>query len=261
MLLKMKFNHLKQILYLLIGVILPLLSFAGGQSDVLFAKGNAYYAKAQYEEALTTYQGLLQGNHQSAVVYFNMGNASYKLGDIPSALLYYEKAHKLSPGDEDINFNLKLAGLKTVDKIDEVPQFFMSSWWTNFILSFSAGTFSVLSIVLVLLGSAFLILYFFSAVVAVKKSSFYFSILLFFLGILTVFIASSQVSYFKNHRQAIIFSSPVNVKSEPAERAKLLFVIHDGTKVNILESSNDWIKIGLANGNVGWIKGTDLKEI
>ncbi|WP_254070974.1 tetratricopeptide repeat protein [Pedobacter sp. L105] len=257
----MKFNHLKQLLYLLIGIVLPLLSFGNEQSDVLFAKGNAFYAKAQYKKALGVYQGILQDDQQSAAVYFNMGNANYKLGDIPSALLYYEKANRLSPGDEDINFNLKLAGLKTVDKIDEVPQFFMSRWWTDFILSFSAATFSVFSIVFILLGSAFLILYFFSAVKAVKKFSFYFSVLLFFLGLVTVFITSSQVAYFKANRQAIVFSSPVNVKSEPAERAKLLFVIHDGTKVNILARNNGWMKISLANGNVGWVKGVELKEI
>jgi uncharacterized protein YgiM (DUF1202 family) len=84
---------------------------------------------------------------------------------------------------------------------------------------------------------------------------------LFFLGILAIFIAGRQLSYFENHRQAIVFSSSVNVKSGPGEQLHTLFVIHEGTKVNTLESNNGWEKIRLANGNEGWIKAADVKEI
>jgi len=259
MTLKMKFSKL--ILLLFIGCVLPILSFGTDDIQALFAKGNGYYAKAQYKEALNTYQQILDDGYQSAAIYFNMGNASYKTDDIPSALLYYEKAHKLAPGDEDINVNIRFANLKTTDKIDEAPEFFLANWWKAFILSFSVSTLSTLSILLVLLGSGVLIIYFFTNSVLVKKSSFYTSILLFFLGILTIFIAGMQISYFDGHRQAIIFSSSVVVKSGPLEKSNGIFVLHDGTKVNILDNSNGWLKIRLGNGNEGWIKTTDVKEI
>ena len=252
---------LKRILYLFIALVLPLLSFGNDHENALFAKGNADYAKAQYKEALAAYQQILDDGYQSAGVYFNMGNASYKIDDIPSALLYYEKAHKLAPGDDDINFNLKFANLKTTDKVDEVPEFFLSRWWKGFILSFSISALSIWSIVLVLLGSGVLIFYFFAGSVSVKKASFYVSIILFFFGIATIFIACSQLTYFNAHQQAIIFSSSVNIKSGPVEQSNTLFVLHDGTKVNVLDSSNGWMKIRLANGNEGWIKETDVKEI
>lgn len=255
----MKFSKL--ILLLFIGCVLPILSFGTDDIQALFAKGNGYYAKAQYKEALNTYQQILDDGYQSAAIYFNMGNASYKTDDIPSALLYYEKAHKLAPGDEDINVNIRFANLKTTDKIDEAPEFFLANWWKAFILSFSVSTLSTLSILLVLLGSGVLIIYFFTNSVLVKKSSFYTSILLFFLGILTIFIAGMQISYFDGHRQAIIFSSSVVVKSGPLEKSNGIFVLHDGTKVNILDNSNGWLKIRLGNGNEGWIKTTDVKEI
>jgi tetratricopeptide (TPR) repeat protein len=252
---------MKRILYLVIWLILPLVSFGNDQVQTLFAKGNAYYAKAQYKDALSAYQQVLDEGYQSAAVYFNMGNASYKSGDIPSALLYYEKAHKLSPGDEDIKFNIRFANLKTTDKIDEAPEFFLANWWKAFILSFSVGTLAMLSIILVLFGSGVLILYFFTNSVTIKKSSFYTSIILFCLCFLTIFMANRQVSYFNGHRQAIIFSSSVTIKNAPVERSGTLFVLHEGTKVNILENSNGWIKIRLANGNEGWIRMTDVKEI
>jgi tetratricopeptide (TPR) repeat protein len=252
---------LKRILYLFIALVLPLLSFGNDQENALFAKGNADYAKAQYKEALATYQQILDNGYQSAGVYFNMGNASYKLDDIPSALLYYEKAHKLAPGDDDINFNLRFANLKSTDKVDEVPEFFLSRWWKGFILSFSVSALSVWSIIFILLGSCILIIYFFTGSVSVKKTSFYGSFIFFLIGIATVFIAGSQLSYFNAHRQAIIFSGSVNIKSGPAEQSNTLFVLHDGTKVNVLDNSNGWMKIRLANGNEGWIKETDVKEI
>jgi len=257
----MKFSMLKQILYLLAVLVLPLLSFGSGQENALFLKGNTLYSKGQYKDALIAYSQLISEGSQSAAVYFNMGNASYKNGDIPSALLYYEKAHKLAPGDDDINFNLKYVNLKTTDKIDEAPEVFFSRWWRLFILNFSLGTLAVWSVVLSLLASGALIFYFFAPSVGTKKVSFYASVTLFFLGICAIFMANRQVDYFDSHHQAIIFTGSVTVKSSPADASKGLFVIHEGTKVNILDNSNGWIKISLANGNEGWIKQPDVKEI
>ena len=257
----MRSNSLKRILYLVIWVVLPMLSSAKDAAHDLFEKGNASYAKSQYKEALNAYQDLLNEGYQSVAVYFNMGNASYKLGDIPSALLYYEKAHKLSPGDEDINFNIRFANLKTADKIDEAPVFFLSSWWRKFILSFSISTLSVLSVIFVLAASIILIVYFFSNSVSLKKLAFYASVTSFCLGLLTIFISGRQMSYFDAHKQAIIFSSSVSVKNGPVNSSGTLFILHDGTKVNILDNDNGWIKIRLANGNEGWIKSGDVKEI
>lgn len=261
MILKMKFNSLKQVLYLLIMISMPLLSFGNDQAKVLFAKANSAYAKAHYKEALDGYQHTLEGGYQSAAVYYNMGNANYKLGDIPSALLYYEKAHQLLPNDEDINTNIRIANLKTSDKIEEVPEFFLNKWWNSFILSFSIHAFSVFSIVFILFGSAFLILYFFAYAPVIKRAAFYSAIIFFVFGLFTVFIAGRQVSYFEEHRQGIIFSSPVAVKSAPAEQSKSLFILHEGTKINIVESNTDWMKIRLANGNEGWIRLSEFKEI
>lgn len=255
----MKFNMLKRFLCLAM-IVFPLFSYSDDAST-LFSKGNTLYAKGQYKEALVAYQQLVSQGYQSAAVYFNMGNASYKNDDIASAVLYYEKAHKLAPGDDDINYNLKYVNFKTVDKIDEVPEFFVTRWWHNFIQAFSTGALAAWSIIFVLLGSVFLILYFFAGTAGLKRASFYSAILLFFIGVIAVFMANRQLSYYEDHPGAIVFSPSVNVKSSPTDQANTLFVIHDGTKVNVLDNSNGWTKIGLANGNVGWIKQGDIKEI
>src|SRR3978361_2157821 len=100
--LKTRYNPIKRGFYLLLLLALPLFSL-GDTNSSLFEKGNTAYAKAQYDQAIKSYLQIVNSGNQSAAVYYNLGNAYYKTGDISSALLYFEKAHKLSPGDEDIN--------------------------------------------------------------------------------------------------------------------------------------------------------------
>jgi tetratricopeptide (TPR) repeat protein len=248
-------------IYLLLLIVSPLLAFSDDATSALFKKGNTEYAGAHYKEAITSYQKLVDAGYRSVAVYFNLGNAYYKTGEIPSALLYYEKARKLSPGDEDIRINIQLANLKTTDKLDEAPEFFITKWWHGFILACSLGTLAVLSVLLILAGSGLLILYRFTSSVTIKKVSFYSAIALVFLGLFCIFIAGRQADYFESHREAIVFSGSVTIKSAPTLKSKDLFVLHDGTKVDVLEHNNDWVRIRMPNGNEGWINATDVREI
>jgi tetratricopeptide (TPR) repeat protein len=257
----MKFNQLKKFIYILVMLVSPLVAFGEANMQALFEKGNTSYSKGQYKEAVAAYQQVINAGYQSTALYYNMGNAEYKLGEVPSALLYYEKAHKLAPADEDINVNLRFANLRTTDKIDETPEFFLNKWWNGFILSFSVNVLALISILLVLMASGLLIVYFFTNSVSIKKGAFYVSMSLFFIGIVIVSLAGSQVSYFNGHKQGIIFTSTVNVKSGPIDQSNTLFVLHEGTKVNLLDNTNGWVKIKLANGNVGWVRVADAKEI
>jgi tetratricopeptide (TPR) repeat protein len=258
--LKTRYNLIQRGLYLLLLLALPLFSL-GDDNSALFEKGNQAYAKAQYQQAIQAYRQMLGGGNQSAVVYFNLGDAYYKLGDIPSALLYYEKAHKLSPGDEDINFNIRLANLKTTDKIEAAPDFFITRWWHGFIMAFAVGKLAVLSILFCVGGFMLLVLYLFANSVLLKRSSFYTGFVVIFLGLIFIFMANRQVNYFDNHHEAIIFSGSVTVKSSPDASAKPLFVVHEGTKVAIKHKNDSWIEVELPNGNAGWIAASDAKDI
>lgn len=258
----MKFNQIKLIACFLAMIFLPALSFGADNQQRLFQKANTLYAKGQYKQAADAYQQILEAGYQSAGVYFNLGNAHYKQGELPEALLYYEKARRLAPGDDDINFNIRLANSKTVDKIDEAPEFFLSKWWKGFILSFSADKLATTAVVLMLIGSGLLIWYFFATASGVKKIAFFSSIAFFIAAIASVIIAVNQLNYFDGNKQAIVFTSSVNVKTSPADAVSTAFVLHDGTKVNVLgNNGGGWLKIKLANGNEGWIKTNDVREI
>jgi len=258
--LKTRYNLMKHGLYLLLLLALPLFSL-GDDNHVLFEQGNAAYAKGQYQQAIKSYQQVVDDGYQSAVVYFNLGDAYYKTGDIPSALLYYEKAHKLAPGDEDINFNIKYANLKTTDKVEAEPEFFATQWWHAFILFFSVNALAILSILCFIAGFLLLILYLFSNSSAIKRLSFYLGVFMLIFGAVFIFMANRQVNYFNNHHEAIIFSGSVIVKSTPDGNAKPLFVVHEGTKVDVLQRNDTWIEVELPNGAAGWISASDVKEI
>jgi tetratricopeptide (TPR) repeat protein len=258
---RMKFKKALQFFVLVFCLLLPVLSFGDDGATTLFQKGNAAYAKEKYSDAIAAYSQVLADGNQSAALFFNIGNAYYKTGDIPSAILYYEKAHKLAPGDDDINFNLKYANLKTSDRVDAIQEFFLTRWWRAIVLISSADNLAIWSVLLLILGSAILSYYFFAGSVSAKKASFYVAMILFTFGVLTLFLANRQVSYFDSHHEAIVFAGAVEVKSAPAGNGSLLFVIHDGTKVNILDANNGWLKISLPNGNEGWIKSSAVKEI
>lgn len=230
-------------------------------ADALLKQGNAAYAKNQFAEAATAYQQVLDAGYESAAVYFNLGNAQYKLAEMPAAILHYEKALKLAPGDADIKQNLQLANLKITDRIEEIPEFFLSKWWKGFILFFSLSTLSVFTIVCFIVGFILLIAYLFLISVWPKKMAFYAGITVLSLGLIFLVMSAVQSHYLNAYQQGIVFSGAVDVKSGPDGKQKTLFVIHEGTKVNILEQDNDWAKIVLANGNGGWIKLLDIKEI
>lgn len=247
------------ILFLLL--VLPLLSLAADAPETGFAKGNAFYAKAKYKEAAAAYQQVQHAGYSSAGLYFNLGNAYYKLDEIPLAILYYEKARKLSTGDEDIAVNIQLANLKIKDKIESVPEFFLAKWWRSFVLFCSAELLSILGVIAFMAGFALLIVYLFAVALSVKRPAFYTGSGLLTLALLMVLVAGLQTSYLDSSSGAVVFGGTVNVKSGPKDSFKTLYVIHEGLKVTLKEENEDWVKIELPNGNVGWVALSSVKKI
>jgi tetratricopeptide (TPR) repeat protein len=234
--------------------------FGSKDAKAIFKEANANYAAGQYKQAISLYKDMLGDDFESAKIYFNIGSASYKLNDIPSSILYFEKANKLSPWDEDIRYNLAFVNQKTTDKLEKVPEFFLFTTWKTILLC-PLDILNLVSIVFFSGGFLLLIFYLFSPSVPLKKLSFYSSLFFIIIGLLSIMLSEMQDSYLKNHQEAIIFSQTVSVKSAPNNLSKALFIIHDGSKVSILAHENDWIQIQLPNGNIGWIEASGAREI
>jgi tetratricopeptide (TPR) repeat protein len=227
----------------------------------LMNTANQAYNEGLYDSALNVYSLIENKKLESATLYYNMGNAYFKNNDLSSAILYYEKAKKLAPNDEDIDYNLGIANSLIVDKIEKVPVLFYKHWWNYFYNLFNVDTWTIISIL------SWLVLLFFIGVFAlthsrsVKKLSFYLGVLFLFLTIGTFGLASQKYYFGKEHKDAIIFTPTITVKSSPTLNAVDLFVVHEGTKVRILDHVQNWVKIKIPDGSIGWLPEESLRTI
>lgn len=231
------------------------------QGEEAFQRGNSLYNQEKYQEAIDAYNTILDTGQESASLYFNLGNAHYKLSNVGFSIFYYEKALKLTPNDEDIKNNLAFAKKATIDAIDIIPEGFISKTVKKFTNMFSFDRWAWFSVICTILFVVLFILYYTTHISSKKRLFFVSSWLLLIFGLFGVFFAFKQYNFNKNNQFAIIFVQETMIKSEPNLRSEEVFELHEGTKVKVTETVNDWKKIKLADGKIGWIPSTDLKEL
>lgn len=227
----------------------------------LYHLANIAYQKQDYVGAIKLYEQLTNDGNFSPEVYFNLGNSYFKSGNVPRAIINYERGKKLAPEDEDINFNLKIASLKVVDRIDNVPEVFYKRWVRDLASIFPANTWSIAFVIiiwLVFMSSGFYVM---SNSSGLKKVSFITGIVLSIFAISTYMLSARSYSISHVEEQAIVISSSVYVKSSPDEKGNDLFILHEGTKVEVLEPFEGWKKIRIANGTIGWLKLNEIEKI
>lgn len=229
--------------------------------DSLFYKANAAYDNDYYEQAIVSYEKIIDQGFESAQLYYNMGNSYFKLKDYPSAIYYYEKAKKLAPNDEDILFNLSVANGLIVDKMEPVPELIFTQWWRTFYNMFTANTWAIISVVTFILFFLLFGFYLFSRLMLLRKLAFFTAIFVLFITIFT-FVVSYQKYRTVNHQsEAIIFTPTITVKSSPNPNSVDLFVIHEGSKVELRDKVGEWYEIKIASGGVGWLPAESLRKI
>ncbi|OCW92686.1 hypothetical protein A9168_14675 [Macellibacteroides sp. HH-ZS] len=245
------------------GLLLLILCLSGSlfAQDSTVKEAEVAFSKGQFDKAIELYDAILQTKGESAEIYYNLGNAYYRVDKIASAILNYERALLLDPGDSDIRFNLQMAKLKTVDKIEPVGELFLVRWFQSIQNMGSADSWAKLGISTFLLFICSLFLYFFSRWIRLKKIAFYLSVVLLVMVILANIFASNQQSKLNNRNDAIIFVPTVTIKSSPDSSGTDLFILHEGTKVSVKSKLGEWSEIELENGNVGWMISKDIVAI
>lgn len=225
------------------------------------AEADSTYIRNDFAAAIQIYENLLQQG-ESAEVYYNLGNSYYKTDDIARAILNYERALLLSPGNADIRANLEIARSKTVDKVEPVPEIFFVTWIKSLINSQSSDAWARTAIVFFLLLLVSLSVFLFTRQLKWKKVGFAGSILFLIVVIVANVFASTQKSYLTDRKDAIILSPSVTVRSTPSESGTSLFVLHEGRKVEIKDGSmREWKEIRLEDGKVGWVPATVVEVI
>ena len=229
--------------------------------NVTKAQGDSAYMRNDYASAIQIYESLLKKG-EAAEVYYNLGNSYYKADDIAKAILNYERALLLQPGNADIRANLEIARSKMIDKVVSVPDIFFVAWVKSLTNCLSVDAWAKLGIVFFILLLISFSLFFFSKQIIWKKNGFIAGILFLVFTVLSNIFASEQKSELLDRNDAIVLSPSVTVRSTPSESGTGLFVLHEGHKIEIKDNSmREWKEIRLEDGKVGWIPASAIEVI
>lgn len=222
---------------------------------------DAEYKRGNYQQAIKDYEELLKQG-VNADLYYNLGNAYYRTDNVTQAILAYERALMLSPGDDDIRFNLQFATSKTIDKITPESKMFFVTWYHSLVNFTSVDNWAVMAIASIVLVLLLVLMFLFGPNVLLRKIGFYGGCLFFALFVFCNFFAYQQKYNLQNRTAAIVIAPSVTVKKTPANGSSDVFVIHEGTKVDITDKGlKDWRGIRLADGREGWLQTRQIEEI
>jgi len=237
-------------------LLLILLSIAGlikADPASIMQTANEYYKNNRYQLAIEEYNKLLLDGYEGTSLYYNLGNAHYRLGKIGYAILYYEKALKLSPNDEDVKHNLALSRLNLKDKVDSLPPFFIFSLWEGLLAAFSVSGWSIIVYILFIFVLIASIAYFFSRSVTEQRIAFFSGVGMTVFLIISIVLLGVKMNKEYNLKDGIVIVKSITVKSSPDNSSKDEFQIHEGIKVRLEDRVDDWVKIRLDDGKIGWI--------
>ena len=248
-------------LFFLLCVLTTTVFVAQSNTADLFEKANIQYKEGKYQEAIDLFKMIAAKDSVSSTLYYNIANSYYKLNSVANTIYYYEKALILDPLNADASNNLKFARRMTIDTIEELPKTFLRKLEVHYIQKLSYNQWSSLSVFVSFLAATLFLLFYFSSISNRKRIYFLTSILSFFLLAITVSISYNQYKRATSTQTAIIFAPKVSVNNAPTLNSDEVFVLHEGTKITILDAVDNWKKIILANGKIGWILSENLKEL
>lgn len=244
----------------LIPIILLLVSFFGNaQNEALFSQATDSYNNGDYQKAIDYYLGILENGKHSSELYFNLGNTYYKLNQIAPSIYNYEKALLLSPNDAEIKNNLSYAQNMTLDAIETLPETGLAKIYKSITEIMSFDEWSYTAVVFMILFALLYIAFYYFRYATQKRIAFISSIAALFISLGSAAFAFVQYNDFKSDQPAIVFSSEVQIKAEPNQRSEQIFILHEGTKVNVLEELNEWKKIKIVDGKTGWVTSESIR--
>ncbi|WP_299059046.1 SH3 domain-containing protein [uncultured Polaribacter sp.] len=229
--------------------------------DSLFVAANNLYKEGKFEEAIEKYKKIEGQKLVSSELYYNLGNSYYKLNKVGPTIYYYEKGLKLNPLNEDIKNNLVFAKRLALDNIEQLPQTVLQKFNKNYLQKLSYNQWAIVVVVFSILASLLFILFYFAEIPLKKRFYFISSVVSFFFLIASLFITYNQYNISKNTVEAIVFAEKTDVRNAPTLNSEEVFTLHEGTKVLVLDAIDNWKKIKIADGKIGWIIREKIKEL
>ena len=242
--------------------LLFFLSFAlsWAQQDSRFVKGNRLYNDGKYRAAIESYEAVLADSLHSPELYFNLGNAHYKLSEVAPSIYYYEKGLQLSPKNKNIANNLTYAQKMVIDKIEILPEPTIKKFRKSLMNMLSLNSWGVICIVFMVLFVGFFSAYYVSRKSNQKRTFFLLACSSIAITVFCYALAFSKSHALKLESSGVAFSKKIEVMVDPNFRSETSFIIHEGTKFQVIESFNSvWSRIKIANGKTGWIPNDSFK--
>lgn len=230
-------------------------------NDQLWDRANTAYINAAYPAAIETYNRILDRGVSSAKLYYNLGNAYFKDDRLGPAILSYKRALRLSPGDEDIRYNLEVAQARTKDNIEAIPEFFATTWVRSLRHTMGCTAWSVVSLAALVVLFACFLLYLLSPRLGLRKAGFYGTLAAFVLCAVTTWFAAAERREMLDRNDAVVMATSTSVKSSPDKSSTDLFVLHEGTEVTVTERLDDWCEVVIADGKKGWLECKKIETI
>lgn len=234
---------------------------AAQHTDELFTDANNLYKNEKFEKAIELYENIENQGLVSAELFYNLGNSYYKLNKVGPSIYYYEKALKINPLHEDAKNNLVFAKRLALDTIEEIPQTVFQKFNKKYLQKLSYNQWAIAVVAFAFLGSILFLFFYFAYTPAKKRFYFATSMLSFTLLIASFAITYNQFNLAKNNKEAIVFVEKTTVRNAPTFNSEEVFTLHEGTKVIVLDVLEDWKKIRIADGKLGWIIAEEIKEL
>lgn len=249
---------MKRLLY----IVFFITSLVSSQNtETLFKDANDMYKVGKYEEAIDVYRKIEAQNVISSELYYNLGNCYYKLNNVGETIYNYEKALLIDPLNEDAANNLIFAKRLTIDNIEALPKSVFQKFDENYIKKLSYDNWALLAVIFSILSSSLFLLFYFSYTPSRKRFFFTSSSLCVLLLIVSLTLSYKEYAFSKSNIDAIVFAEKTEVKNAPTFNSEDVFTLHEGTKVKVLDAIDNWKKIKLADGKIGWIDAEDIKVL
>ena len=231
-------------------------------ADSLWNQAVKDYTEENYQAALDCFSALEAEGYVSRELYYNIGNCYYKLGNcLGQSILYYERALKLDPSYEDAQVNLAIAREYTLDRIDEVPEFILLTWIKAFRDTVSSDAWAWIALALFLVTAVMVLLFRFGGSPALRKTAFALAVAALLMTIISAVFAFNLRSGLESEDGAVVTVPVSSVKSSPGSTDQSLFILHEGTRISVLESLGEWYRIELSDGRQGWMEAEDVEII
>ncbi len=253
---------MRRILVILSIMCAATLSAAASSKDSLWNSAVEQYIASDYQAALDNFLALQEQGYASAELFYNIGNCYYKLdGQLGKVILYYHRSLKVDPAFKDAKFNLDIASAATLDKIDEVPEFIFVTWGREVRDIMSSNSWMVVFIVLFTLTVVLVLLFRFAPRIGVRKLSFFLAIVTLVLAIVAFSFSLSGRSAALGEDEAVVMAPVASVKGAPNANDQSLFILHEGTVVQVIDVVGSWKRIEIADGRQGWIEDRNIEII